>query len=514
MSFLSKSSSHPSAPRAAAIAVIAAAASAAGTVGNTYASTSGTAPVTKAQLQAEINVLKSQLSQVRQHENSASMSSARKVQVMAIVKEVLAKSKQNSQYMGSQVQAGYDNGFYIRSAHKAFQLNINGYLQMRYTYSKAAAGNNNTAAGGRAAGPFGNSSGFDFRRARLILSGNAFKNIIYSISGDFADGSGPTGLGNTFQILDTWIGYEFIPGFMIRAGSIIVPFTHVEYYSAGTEFPEFAAAEAPFDPVRSLALDAFGNLNKNTLFYDVQVNNGSKANNLDGSANPTGPGTFQLDNRFGFYGRIQFAGAGNNNDFMDSPDVAWHKHLVWAIGVAAGYEEQNSSAGVYPSPQNSLALIGLATPGGGFLGGETASGTMYRATVDGHVKYRGFAFNSSVYFQQYNAATPGAGGSTPALYSTYGTGSPWQLGAYGEAGYFLVPHRWELAGRVGDLTTDGRGKQSMEYTAGVNYYIFGENAKIQTAVTYLPNAAYSSPNIGSVINTSDIIGQIQFQVKF
>lgn len=474
--------------------------------------TSQQAAVTNTQLQAEIEVLKSQLSQVQSHQNSAWMSKAQTDQVRAIVKDVLAQSKHDSQYMDSQLQAGYDGGFYIRSANKAFQLNINGYLQYRYTYSKSAAGNNNTAAGGPATGPFGNSNGFDARRARLILSGNAFKNIIYSISGDFADGSSSAGLGNTFQILDTWIGYEFNPGFMIRAGSMLVPFTHVEYYSSGTEFPEFAADEAPFDPVRSMALDVSGNLNKNTLFYDVQVNNGSKANNLNGSANQGS--ALQLDNRLGFYARVQFAGAGNNGDFVDSPDVSWHKHLVWAIGAAAGYEEQNSSSGVYPAPQGSLALAGLATPNGGFLGGETASGSLYRGTVDGHVKYRGFAFNSSIYFQQYNAATPGAGSSTPTIYSDYGTGSLWQLGAYGEVGYFLVPHQWEIAGRIGDLTTDGKGKQSMEYTAGVNYYIFGENAKIQTAVTYLPNAAYTSPNVGSVINTSDLIGQVQFQVKF
>ena len=498
-----------------AMAAVAAIISGLGMAGLTHAATGGQgAAVTNTQLQAEIEALKSQLAKVQHHQNSDWMSKARADQVRAMVKDVLAKSRQESQYMDSQLQAGYDNGFYIRSANKAFQLNINGYMQVRYTYSKSAAGNNNTVSGGPAAGPFGNSSGFDFRRARLILSGNAFKSVIYSISGDFADGSSNVGLGNTFQILDTWIGYEFNPGFMIRAGSMLVPFTHVEYYSSGTEFPEFVASEAPFDPVRSLALDVSGNLNKNTLFYDVQVNNGSKANNLDGSANVTGAGTFQLDNRFGFYGRVQFAGAGNNGDFVDSPDVSWHKHLVWAIGAAAGYEEQNSSAGVYPSPQNSLALAGLASPNGGFLGGETASGTLYRGTVDGHVKYRGFAFNSSIYFQQYNAATPGASNSTPTIYSTYGTGSIWQLGAYGEVGYFLVPHQWEIAGRIGDLTTDGRGKQSMEYTAGLNYYIFGENAKIQTAVTYLPNAAYTSPNIGSVINTSDIIGQVQFQVKF
>jgi hypothetical protein len=179
-----------------------------------------------------------------------------------------------------------------------------------------------------------------------------------------------------------------------------------------------------------------------------------------------------------------------------------------------GYETQNSSSGVYPAPQSSLALAGLATPNNGYLGGVVASGSLYRATVDAHMKYRGLALNGAVFYQNYNAATPGAGGSTALLYKTYGTGSVWQLGAYGEAGYFIVPHKWELAARIGDLTTDGQGKQSMEYTAGVNYYIFGENAKIQAAFTYLPNAAYTSPNIGSNANTQDFISQVQLQVKF
>ncbi len=465
---------------------------------------------TAAQLEAEIQALQNQVKTLQSGEQNVQRSEESAAEVRQIVKQVLSDAKTRSEYMGNDLEAGYNNGFFIQSANKEFNLTINGYLQYRYTWSQAQRGNNVTDTGSPIpSSDIGNSNGFDARRARLILSGYAFKNIIYSISGDFASGSG---LGNSFQILDTWVGYKFNPGLMIRAGSMLVPFTHVEYYSSGTEFPEFAAAEAPFDPVRSLALDVSGNVDNNKLFYDAQINNGSKANSLDGSANVSA--SPNIDNRMGFYARVQYAGAGTNADFTDSPDVSWHKHLVWAIGAAAGYEEQNSSAGVYPAPQTSLALAGLATPDAGYLPGVTASGSLYRATVDGHLKYRGLALNGAVYYQQYNAATPGAGDDTALLYKTYGTGSVWQLGAYGEAGYFIVPHRWELAARIGDLTTDGQGKQSMEYTAGVNYYIFGENAKIQTAFTYLPNAAYSSPNIGANANTQDFITQVQLQVKF
>ncbi len=493
---------------------ILAAAAAVGISATTFAAAPATQPAatqpTAAQLEAEIQALQVQVKTLQSNGQHLQASEESAAQVRQIVKQVLADAKTRSQYMGNALEAGYNNGFFIQSANKDFNLTINGYLQYRYTYAQAQRGSNATATGGQIpSSSIGNSNGFDARRARLILSGYAFKHIIYSISGDFASGSG---LGNSFQILDTWIGYEFNPGFMLRTGSMLVPFTHVEYYSSGTEFPEFAAAEAPFDPVRSLAVDASGNLDNNKFFYDAQINNGSKANNLDGS-DTVGAST-NLDNRMGFYARVQYAGAGTNADFVDSPDVAWHKHLVWAVGAAAGYEEQNSSPGVYPSPQTSLAIVGLATPGSGYLGGVAASGSLYRATVDAHMKYRGLALNGAVYYQHYNAATPGAGGDTALLYKTYGTGSVWQLGAYGEAGYFIVPHKWELAARIGDLTTNGTGKQSMEYTAGVNYYIFGENAKIQGAFTYLPNAAYSSPNIGSTMNTADYIAQVQFQVKF
>ena len=54
-----------------------------------------------------------------------------------------------------------------------------------------------------------------------------------------------------------------------------------------------------------------------------------------------------------------------------------------------------------------------------------------------------------------------------------------------------------------------------EYTLGVNYYLFGQNAKVQLAETFVPNeAAFSDSGANTLMNTQDWITQLQFQLKF
>ncbi|MDA8376683.1 MAG: porin [Planctomycetia bacterium] len=477
--------------RRALAAALLVGASLAGTAMGTAAAASGTPPdtstMTPAQVQAELQSLQAQVAalKARQRQTEDDVQSA--AQVKAIVEEVLKNSQTQEQSTGNQLQAGYDNGFYIRTANKAFNLTINGYLQFRYSYAGAEGHAPNTNY---------NTSGFNFRRARLILSGNAFKNFIYCISGDFQTGiSGATvGNNNAFAILDTWAGYKFSPAFIIRAGSMLVPFTHVEYFSSGTEFPDFAVCEAPFDPVRSDAVDLEGAIIPHTFNYEIQINNGSTSQD-NGNVGPGG----HFGNRPAVYGRINFAGAGKISDFNDSPDIEWHKHLAWLIGAAAGYESQNPFASFTPGSTTAPAGIG------------TLNGNLTRFTVDAHAKYRGFAFNSALYAQNIDAAPAPAPGS-----NLVGTGhsSLFETGYYLEGGYFLVPHKWEIAGRYGELLYNRTNQHQYEGTLGLNYYIFGENAKIQTAVTYVQNAQYTNSNLGTTAGSNDWIGQIQFQFKF
>ncbi len=458
---------------------------------------------TLAQLQLEINTLQRDVVALQQAQSNRQFDAWQADRIRSIAAAAIAASLRHP----PPITAGYHaEGFFIQSSDRSFQLNINAVLQVRYTFSAdEATGYQNLHLDGTPAGTpsAGDASGFGLRRARLILSGYIQHSLIYSFAGDFAGFSSNAG---KFQIQDTWLGWRFARWLKLRAGAMLVPFTRYEYIASGTELPEYPMIAEPFDAISSLGIDAMGLLNHNHISYNLQINNGSRAK----FGNP-----LTLDNRLGFYARVQLAGAGTVADFHDSPDLQNHQHLVWMIAAAAGFESQNSSATAYPAPQKTLQIPGLSTPtGAGFYPPYVANGNLYRAASDLHAKYRGLAFNGAVYLQQINDALP-AGQTTDLFRQAFGRSSLWQLGYSAELGQFIVPHRWEVVGRFDQLLNQGGNKTCQEYTVGLNYYLYGEHAKVQSAVTYIPKgAALTDPFAGTVANTQDIIGEIQVQLKF
>jgi len=89
-----------------------------------------------------------------------------------------------------------------------------------------------------------------------------------------------------------------------------------------------------------------------------------------------------------------------------------------------------------------------------------------------------------------------------------------QIGYFLQSGYFLIPKKFEVAGRFGQLYTNGLPHEMDEYTLGLNYYFFGENMKLQAAETYIPRQAALTSSNGSLTNTQDWISELQLQVKF
>ena len=86
---------------------------------------------------------------------------------------------------------------------------------------------------------------------------------------------------------------------------------------------------------------------------------------------------------------------------------------------------------------------------------------------------------------------------------------------YGELGYFLVPGKWQIISRAGELFTESGDKQMFEYGLGLNWYIYGRGARLQTALIYIPNAAaLSSSSTNIVLNAQNLISMVQFQLKF
>ena len=462
---------------------------------------------TMQELERQIAALRREVQTIRAHENRTWMSRQREAQIKRIVQSVLQASARHAQQLQQQVTAGYDRGFFVRSPENNFRLNIRGYIQVGYIFGYSSVGNaQNIDLLGQPAGPpaVGDASEFNMRRARLIFAGHAFSpRFIYEVSGDFAGSSNANGY---LQMKTTYAGYRLSRGVLLRAGVLRVPFTYLsDYPVTGDDFGSFPLLSTPFNAERSLGLDVTGKFLSDHFTYDVQVNNGSKASNV-GSA---------IDNRFGYYLRVQYSGGGRVARFKHEGAIHPRHHLAWMMGAGLGYETQNSSAGAFPSPQTSLSIAGLSTPdGAGFYPKFSANGSLYRATGDAHLKYEGLDASATIFFQQYNDRPP-AGSSTDHFAAAFGRRSLFEMAYYGELGYFLVPGKWQIISRAGELLTESGDKQMFEYGLGLNWYIYGRGARLQTALIYIPNAAaLSSSSTNVVLNAQNLISMVQLQLKF
>ncbi len=78
----------------------------------------------------------------------------------------------------------------------------------------------------------------------------------------------------------------------------------------------------------------------------------------------------------------------------------------------------------------------------------------------------------------------------------------------------VIPKRLELVGRAEYLFTEGFPNIGEYYTLGANYYLYGNNVKIQTDVTYTPEAVQTDTGDTQLQNANEIIYRMQFQVSF
>ena len=218
---------------------------------------------------------------------------------------------------------------------------------------------------------------------------------------------------------------------------------------------------------------------------------------------------FNLDNRMGFYTRFNYVGAGSLKDFSDEPDMRDDtRNFVWLAGLGMGYESQNAdnstSSHALPSPQNT-AVMAIGNRGAPGFTTYVLNGDVYRATLDWTAKYQGWSFQTAALFQQINANP----GQTEPF-----KGSLFESGYYAQLGYMIVPKKFEVAGRIQYLLTEGSNNIGEYYTLGANYYIAGHNAQIQADMTYTPESVFTDTGDTQLQNTHQIAFRMQLQVMF
>ena len=350
----------------------------------------------------------------------------------------------------------YDNGFFIRSKDGRYSINLNGFLQARYTLTAPAGMDDGRTR-----------SNFDVALARLAFSGNVFDpKIKYFFQYE------ATTFGNTNQstMLDWWMQYSHSQYLNVQAGRFILPYSRQFYTHPGNLlFSDLSVADYAFNLQRAVGANLSGKLGK--LSYHAVVTNSIRALDAGGQQN--------VGNEVAWQGRLEYDLLEPYGYLESSPTPALSPQL--SIGVAAAFNPVDQ-----PSRFQNV-----------YDGDRTTN-----VTVDGGFRYQGLSVQAAGYYRRNNHD----------CCTKDEIGHDW--GYYGQVGYYLT-ERLELAGRVSgvdfqfanNLDTQG---DMREYTAGFNYYLYGHAAKLQVDYSFLDG----DPFLFRGTTTSTHRFRVQTQILF
>ncbi len=361
------------------------------------------------------------------------------------------------------VSSGYDNGFFIRSEDKKFSLAVNGLFQVRYTGFKEHDGD--AQFGPNVSGI----SNFDVYLGRMAVSGAAFDPSIHY----FLQFQGSTvANGNGITMLDWFVSKTFSKYLNLQAGRYWTPYSYEYYDSPGNYlFADLSSAEYAFSLPRAIGVEASGQAGR--LGYAMMVANSVRALDAGGQSN--------FDNKLAYIGHVEFNILAPYGYVETDPDPEGAQTAELSLWASGAYNPVSSSSGF----QN------LA-----------AGDTTINATATAGFRRKFFTLQSTGYFRE----TKAPGGSP--------TDNSWGFGE--QAGYYILPARLELAGRISGvnlgaphfpLNTASDGPwfagpgfsyhRVQEDSVGLNYYLHGHHAKIQMSYSYLHGNTFTDASFAA-----------------
>lgn len=477
----------------------------------------------------------------------------------------------------SGVSAGYNrlggansrqDGFFIRNADDTFNLHIHNRLQFRYDYDHFNQGE--TRNGAPALDRQTDRSDFHIAREYLTFNGNAWtKDLFYQTTLEAY-----TATNEAVRLRYVWVDYNVLHG--MGYADDCSPWRNVVNFRAGLwkgwfgrEFPasdgemqlvDRALATQAYNEGRMRGVGLFGSWiyhdedygndgkirGQGRFAYFLElcdgINNAAQAYNLDNSTSasvplppPSSPALVrQLDNLPSLTCRLQYdlcrgwytytmpdgsEVRANDFRFNEENDLAYHEQPAMQVGGSYIFDPDNFDA----QPTNN-ALMGR------FFKGKF----IHRTGADLAFKYAGFSLTGEYYAEsieqradsKYNSVDFSTGASIPINQRV----GQFSQGFYVRGGYFVIPRRLELVGRVsglfasdipvfrnGQIISHTPVNDAWEYTAGIGYYPTGHHyLKIQTDCTYLTNSPISAEKseFTSATHESDLIARVQLQVEF
>lgn len=286
-----------------------------------------------------------------------------------------------------------------------------------------------------------NTSSFSLRRARLIVGGTALNSeFSYKMSAEFAKDSGGASL------LDGYINWSPCEGSGLKMGQFKSGVgRQFNNSSAYLQFPDRSVVSDNFDLGRQAGLEVSTSFMDGNLMVGLQALNGESEGEGINSPGVDTNHTWVAMARAGLMGEI---------DSHVEGDIDWTEEFAMDIGAAYAYSDLDTGDN------------------------DDAAGTW---SADVNMKSSGFSFNGEI-FQRDN--------------SDFDDSKP--LGFYAQAGYFLMPQKFEIAARYSFLDCDdgGFGECTDDAVAGgvddlnsvdlsLNYYFWKHFLKAQLAYQFL-----------------------------
>ena len=428
--------------------------------------TSPPPPVTDAssevdQLKSIVKDLQGQVDALRAENDEQWLTEARANEIRGLVQDVLADADTRASLLQTGSMAGYDKGFFVSSADGNYLLRIGGQLQVRYVYnlqdSDGATDDNR--------------SGFEVRRAKLIMRGHVF-DPSWTYDVQFA---ADRATGNV-QLEDAgWLQKDLGNGLKFRFGQMKAPFLREEILSS----TRMMAIE------RSLVNSFFtaGTVQGATATYEADrwrisgmVHDGNNSRNTSWSTE---------DTEFAFSARGEWLAMGEAFKDLEMYDGFRGGATGLVIGGAMNYSKGEFGTGSnLPPPDfnnNEVDNIGLTADATWLANGWSVAGAVMWRTLD-----------------------PQTGDSLD------------QLGLLIRGGYFLTDD-WELYGQYEWADSDIDGVEDLSViTVGVTKYWDKHNLKWQADIGYGLNevaSVFAQDGAGWRADPTGDDGQIVFRTQ-
>jgi phosphate-selective porin OprO/OprP len=337
-------------------------------------------------------------------------------------------------------------GFTFTSPDARFQLSLGGRGQFQYQYLDKDEVN----------GPVQDVSVWKIRRFKVYMGGYAFtQDLTYRVQVDLAKS------GTAQQLDDAWINYRFTDAAQIQAGQFKMPFSREELTSDGAlQFVDRASAVDFFKPSYDIGAMVQGRAAGGKFAYSAGLFNGTGQS----GTRTTNSGAWAARVVFNPFGEMRYSEA----DLENTPSPL----LSLGANYFANTLKRNSNSTFLDTTSSTPPYAGTS----GWLGKDATGTAIFDNTERVDVGTYGFdaAFKWRGLFVQGEYFGGKADGETTG-HTVHASGY------YGQAGYFLLPKKLEVAARYSSVDPNREKTRDLQVqvTGAVSYYFEGHNLKLQ-----------------------------------